>query len=176
MTEKKSARDGGNRGGRNDGGEGRMGNVTPSTNSDNQDSTPEGEEEMHLDYNGYERLHQLEAQAEADSQRIVDLGRRLLDLEAEAFADRCEAELDLARWGGPHSAEVGRDLERLSDGLNEAIDACVRGEDVGWMLADLDDDVRRMITELEARDYEGHVFGQRAWSEDKLSAGSEEAG
>ena len=112
-------------------------------------------------YEDYQRMHELEAECkrlEAECKRLrdtekelsgllADTSKRLLDLEAEHFADKLERDMDLETWDGIHAAHVGHDLEEVADKLIEAIEANRRGEDIDGLLFDIHGDVCSIIAD-----------------------------
>lgn len=125
------------------------------------DNMPSAEPEW--SHEDYQRMHMLEAEctrlsrvAEELKTREADLKKRVLDLEAEHFADKLEREIDLETWDGVHAARVGHDLEEIADKLIAAIEANRRGEDIDGLLFDIHGDVCCLIADnMQPRTEEG---------------------
>ena len=110
----------------------------------------------------YQRMHMLEAECARLTRMVEDLESeeaalksRLLDLEAEHFADKLEREIDLQTWDGLHAAHVGHDLEELADRLMASILAYSRGEDVYAALYDIHGDMCCLMADISTSGEEG---------------------
>lgn len=99
-------------------------------------------------------LERIARDARADVGRLDALQKRLTDMEAARFADRCELELDLERWDGIRAAQVGRELEDVADRIMEAIKANRRGEDIDGALFEIHGDVWTILADLGTFDPE----------------------
>ena len=100
----------------------------------------------------YDKMHELEKETKLLQHKADELHRQLTDIEAERFADKCEFELDLARWNDGIAAHVGHDLEEVADKLIAAIEAERRGEDVRGRLYDIHGDVCSIMGDLMSFD------------------------
>lgn len=99
-------------------------------------------------------LERIARDARADVGRLDALQKKLTDMEAARFADRCELELDLERWDGIRAAQVGRELEDVADRIMEAIEANRRGEDIDGALFEIHVDVWDILADLGTLDPE----------------------
>ena len=107
-------------------------------------------------------MHELEAECSRLTRRLKeleavqsDLRKRILDPEAEHFADGADREIDLETWDGIHAAHVGHDLEEVADKLIAAIEANRRGEDIDGALFDIHGDVCSIMADIQTGAEEG---------------------
>lgn len=115
-------------------------------------------------YDEFQELHRLETQAkwatetiERQNQTLGLLEKRMLDLEAEAFANSCEHEIELARWKDGIAASVGQDLQDITDMVMGAIEAYRRGEDIDGALFAIYDELTSVWADLTTMDPDAEV-------------------
>lgn len=82
------------------------------------------------------------------NEEVESLRKRMADMEAARFADRCELDMDLERWKDGIAAHVGHDLEDIADKIMAAIGASRRGEDVTAALYNVHMDVVSVMADL----------------------------
>lgn len=93
------------------------------------------------------RLRGILAQHE---EKIRGLEKRVLDIEAARFADVCERDLDLARWGDVVAETVGEDLEEVAGLVTDAMELSRAGHDVTQYLSGIHAALRCTIDNLQS--------------------------